>query len=61
MPDDIRGVLFAAHVDYLQAAFDEMEREHGDVIEYLRREVGVDDAMRSQVQAALLGGSSCVW
>jgi hypothetical protein len=38
-----------------------MARDHGDVIEYLRREVGVDDAMRSQVQAALLGGSSCVW
>jgi protein-tyrosine phosphatase len=55
MPVDIRGVLFAAHVDYLQAAFDEMEREHGDVLEYLHEVVGVDEAMRSQVQAALLG------
>jgi protein-tyrosine phosphatase len=54
MPDDIRRVLFAAHVDYLQAAFDQLARDHGDVIEYLRREVGVDEAMRSQVRAALL-------
>jgi protein-tyrosine phosphatase len=54
MPDDIRGVLFAAHVDYLQAAFDQMARDHGDVLEYLHEVVGVDEAMRSQVRAALL-------
>jgi protein-tyrosine phosphatase len=54
MPDDIRRVLFAAHVDYLNAAFDQMARDHGDVLEYLRREAGVDDTMRSQVRAALL-------
>jgi protein-tyrosine phosphatase len=47
-------VLFAAHGDYLHAAFDQMAREHGDIITYLRKEVGVDDAMRSKVQAALL-------
>jgi protein-tyrosine phosphatase len=54
MPDDIRTVLFAAHVDYLNAAFDQMARDHGDVHQYLRNEIGVDDAMRSKVQAALL-------
>jgi protein-tyrosine phosphatase len=54
MPDDIRRVLFAAHGDYLHAAFDQMARDYGDVFEYLRREAGVDDAMRSKVQAALL-------
>jgi protein-tyrosine phosphatase len=54
MPEDIRNVLFAAHVDYLQAAFDRMARDHGDVIEYLRREVGVDEAMRSRMQSTLL-------
>ncbi len=54
MPDDIRSVLFAAHVDYLNAAFDQMVRDQGNVLEYLRREVGVDEAMRSQVRAALL-------
>ncbi len=56
MPDDIRHVLFAAHGDYLHAAFDQMARDHGDVFEYLRREVGVDDATQSKVQAALLSG-----
>ncbi len=56
MPDDIRHVLFAAHGDYLHAAFDQIARDHGDVFEYLRREVGVDDATQSKVQAALLSG-----
>jgi protein tyrosine/serine phosphatase len=54
MPDDIRRVLFSAHRDYLHAAFDQMTRDHGDVLEYLRTEVGVDEAMRAKVQAALL-------
>jgi protein-tyrosine phosphatase len=54
MPDEIRRVLFAAHGDYLLAAFDQMTRDHGDVHEYLRTEVGVDEAMRSKVQAELL-------
>ena len=54
MPDDIRRVLFAAHVDYLHAAFDQMAHDHGEVNEYLHREVGVDEVMRSKVQAALL-------
>jgi protein-tyrosine phosphatase len=54
MPDDIRRVLFAAHGDYLHAAFDQIAHDHGDILKYLRGEVGVDDAMRSRVQAALL-------
>jgi protein-tyrosine phosphatase len=54
MPDDIRRVLFAAHVDYLLAAFDQMAHDHGDFLTYLRKEVGVDQAMRSKVQATLL-------
>jgi protein-tyrosine phosphatase len=54
MPDDIRRVLFAAHPDYLDAAFDQMARDQGGVLEYLRREVDVDEAMSSQVQAVLL-------
>jgi protein-tyrosine phosphatase len=54
MPEDIRRVLFAADVDYLQAALDQIARDHGEVREYLRREVGVDDAMLLNVQAALL-------
>jgi protein-tyrosine phosphatase len=54
MPEDIRRVLFAADVDYLQAALDQIERDHGEVLAYLRKEVGVDDTMRAKVQAALL-------
>jgi protein-tyrosine phosphatase len=54
MPEDIRSVLFAADADYLQAAFDQIARDHGDVHEYLRREVGVDETMRAKVRAALL-------
>jgi protein-tyrosine phosphatase len=54
MPEDIRRVLFAADVDYLQAALDQMARDHGDVLKYLRHAIGVDDATRSKVQAALL-------
>jgi len=57
MPEDVRRVLFAADVDYLQAALDQIARDHGEVREYLRSEVGVDDAMLSSVQAALLGAA----
>jgi protein-tyrosine phosphatase len=54
LPEDIRSVLFAAHTDYLHAALDQIARDHGDVSEFLRKETGVDNAMRSKVQAALL-------
>jgi protein-tyrosine phosphatase len=54
MPDDVRSVLFAAHVDYLQAAFNQIARDHGDIHEFLRTEVGVDEGMRLKMQAALL-------
>jgi len=54
MPEDIRRVLFAAHADYLHAALDQIARDHGDILKYLREEIGIDDAMRSQLQAALL-------
>jgi len=55
MPEDIRHVLFTADVDYLHAALDQIAHDHGDVREYLRKEIGVDDAMRAKVQVALLG------
>jgi protein-tyrosine phosphatase len=54
MPQDIRRVLFAADADYLHGAFDQIARDHGDILTYLRKEIGVDEAMRSKVQAALL-------
>jgi protein-tyrosine phosphatase len=54
MPEDIRRVLFAADVDYLNAALDQISCDHGDLFGFLREEIGVDDAMRFKVQAALL-------
>ncbi len=54
MPEDIRQVLFTAHADYLHAALDQIAHDHGNVREYLRQEIGVDDVIRSKVQAALL-------
>jgi len=54
MPDDVRRALFIAHADYLHAALDRIARDHGDVTEFLRREIGVDDSMRGKVRAALL-------
>lgn len=54
MPEDIRQVLFAAHVDYLHAAFDQIEHDHGDILGFLRNEIGVDDGMRLKLQTALL-------
>jgi protein-tyrosine phosphatase len=54
MPEDIRRVLFAADVDYLNAALDQIAGDHGDIFNFLRREIGVDEAMRSKVRAALL-------
>jgi len=54
IPEDIRRVLFAAHVDYLDAALDQIARDYGDVSQFLRKEVGVDADMRSRVREALL-------
>jgi protein-tyrosine phosphatase len=54
MPNDIRQVLFAAHVDYLHAALDQIAHDHGDTLGFLRNEIGVDDGMRLKMQAALL-------
>src|SRR5271168_5435657 len=54
MPEDIRQVLFAADADYLQAALDQIAREHGEVPAFLRKATRVDDVMRSKVQATLL-------
>ncbi|HYM36160.1 MAG TPA: tyrosine-protein phosphatase [Steroidobacteraceae bacterium] len=54
LPEDIRRVIFAAHVDYLSATFDQIACDHGDVTEFLHKEVGVDDTMRNKVRSALL-------
>jgi hypothetical protein len=54
MPEDIRRVLFAAHVDYLRAGLDQIACDHGNIHKFLRTEIGVDEAMRSKMRATLL-------
>jgi protein-tyrosine phosphatase len=56
LPEDIRRVLFAAHADYLQSAFEQINRDYGDVDAFLHAH-GIDAAMRGQVQAHLLAAS----
>jgi protein-tyrosine phosphatase len=53
LPDDIRRVIFSAHADYLQGAFEQIEREHGGVNAFLDQH-GIDATMRSKVKANLL-------
>ena len=54
MPEGVRQAIFTAHAEYLHAAFDQIARDHGDVSNFLRNEIGVNEAMRSKVQEALL-------
>ena len=54
LPDDVRKVLFAADAAYLTAAFEQIERDYGDVATYLRERVGLTPALRSQLHAAAL-------
>lgn len=53
LPEEMRRVLFAAHPDYLQAAFERIDRDHGGVDGYLNTSVRADsrtlDAIREQL------------
>lgn len=53
MPDDIRRVLFSAHADFLQAAFDGID-ELGGIDGYLERIVGVTPEVRAAVMKELV-------
>src|SRR4029453_151045 len=53
MPDDIRRVLFSADAEFLQAAFESIEKL-GGIDVYLERTVGVTDKVRTAVAAALV-------
>ena len=53
MPDDIRRVLFSAHPDFLQAAFESIDAL-GGIDAYLEKTVGVSDQQRSAVLTELL-------
>jgi protein-tyrosine phosphatase len=54
MPQEMREALFAADPDYLQAALEQIEREHGDLIAYLRSVVRLDEHTLRQVRDSLL-------
>jgi hypothetical protein len=51
--EGIRRVLFAAHVDYLHAALDQIAHDYGDILGFLRNEIGVNAGMRLKMHAAL--------
>lgn len=52
MPDDVRRVLFSAHVEFLQAAFESIE-QLGGIDRYLEKTVGVSRAVREAVTREL--------
>jgi protein-tyrosine phosphatase len=54
MPQDIRDVLFGADVDYLQAALAQIEQDYGDLANYLRACVRLDDRTIARVREILL-------
>jgi protein-tyrosine phosphatase len=53
MPEDIRRVLFMAHADFLQAAFDSIDAL-GGLDRYLEKTVGVTREQRAAVVKALV-------
>ena len=53
MPDDVRRVLFMAHTDFLQAAFDSIEAL-GGLDGYLEKTVGLSNDQRAAVIKALV-------
>lgn len=52
MPDDIRRVLFSAHAEFLQAAFERIE-DLGGIDDYLERTAGVTATVREAVAREL--------
>jgi len=53
MPDDIRRVLFMAHADFLQAAFDSIDAL-GGLDQYLEKTVRISNEQRAAVIKALV-------
>jgi len=53
MPQEMRRVLLSAQTEFLQAAFDAIDRE-GGVDEFLRRTCEISDAERAKVREQLL-------
>lgn len=54
MPEDMRRVLFSADAAFLQAAFEQIDRELGGIDAYLANTVGLSDQSRERVRRELL-------
>jgi protein tyrosine/serine phosphatase len=51
---EVLRVLMGVQPEYLESAFATMEEKHGSTDAYLREALGVDDAMRARLRAALV-------
>jgi protein-tyrosine phosphatase len=54
MPEDMRRVLFSADPAFLQAAFEQIDRELGGIDAYLAKTVGISDQTRERIRSELL-------
>jgi protein-tyrosine phosphatase len=54
MPEEMRRKLFAADEAYLQAAFDRIDSEYGDIDRFLKTSVRIDEQTLAKVRAQLL-------
>jgi protein-tyrosine phosphatase len=54
MPEEMRRVLFSADAAFLQAAFEQIDRELGGIDAYLAKTVGISDQTRERVRRELL-------
>jgi protein-tyrosine phosphatase len=54
MPEDVRKVIFSAHADYLHAALEQINRDHGNAERFLEAKAGVNAPMRQRIREVLL-------
>ncbi len=54
LPEEVRRILYAAHEDYLSAAFAHIDEEHGGVEAYLRNVAKIDAKALDRVRQTLL-------
>lgn len=55
MPPEVRAVLFSARPEFLEAAFEQIDRELGGLDAYLERTVNVTSEVRERVVRVLVG------
>ncbi|MBB6092604.1 protein-tyrosine phosphatase [Povalibacter uvarum] len=58
MPEEIRRILFAAHADYLDAAFERIDRDYGGIDGYLSTSVQIHDDALARIREHLLTESA---